>query len=148
MAEINEYTEENDISWVGFFTSLIAAPVMVSTALLVPFLALDTIYHSDDVRGLMAILIPLCIIGTIFYLVIGTPVLIWHLSTHAPKIHKIVKLSVLSVLAFLPVGGFFSLLAFDTSPLVLAAFCTGFGLIGAPPLAATFTLIYQRFLRN
>jgi hypothetical protein len=145
MTEMNRNTEELDIPWIGFGVSLISAPALISIALLGPLIVLDATYHNDDIRGLMGLLIPLCIIGTLFYLIIGTPVLIWHLSNHAPVVRKIVGLSVLSVLAMLPVGGLISLVTFDTSALLIAALCTGFGLIGAPVLAFIFTLIYQKF---
>lgn len=143
MTEMNINTEERDIPWIEFGVSLIATPVLISTALLGPLIVLD----ATDIRGLMGLLIPLCIIGTLFYLVIGTPVLIWHLSNHAPVVRKIVGLSVISVLAMLPVGGLISLVTFDTSALLIAALCTGFGLIGAPVLTLVFTLIYQKFIR-
>ena len=148
MTEINDNTERNSINWVGFGVSLVGAPLLVSAVLMGPLFLLDLIYDDADIRGAMGVLGVLIVIGATLYFVIGTPVLIYHLKHHAPRMGRIVSIALLSVLAMLPVGAVFSVATFDMMPLLFAAISTFFGVVGAPVLAMVFTAIYLRFLRT
>ncbi|WP_298858184.1 hypothetical protein [uncultured Sulfitobacter sp.] len=148
MTEINDNTEENSIHWAGFTTGLIGAPLILSTALVGPLFILDVFYDSADIRSAISVLGVLITIGATLYALIGTPVLIYHLKRHHAEVGRIMALSILSVLAMLPVGAFFSLVMFDPAALMIAGISTCFGLLGAPVLAALFTFIYQRFTRT
>ncbi|WP_299025022.1 hypothetical protein [uncultured Sulfitobacter sp.] len=147
MTEIRKISEVNDIHWLGFFAALLAAPALLASVLIGPLWLLDLVYHSQDLRSFMGILSVLSVIGATLYFCIGTPVLIYHLRRHAPQVGRIVGLSLVSLLWMLPIGAAFSIAIFEPGPIMFAAISMGFGLIGAPPLAALFTLVYLRFVR-
>jgi len=147
MTEKMKNTEFRKIHWRGFVTSLIAAPVLISSAILGPLAALDWVYDTHDTRAVFAVMTMLSVIGAQLYFVIGTPVLIWHLHRTAPDIRRIALLSVASLLWIIPLGAVFSLMTLSAGPFFFAALSMCFGLIGGPPLAALFTVIYKRFDR-
>ena len=109
---------------------------------------LDVNDDDADLREGMAVLRMLITIGATLYFVIGTPVLIYQLNRHAPRIGQIVNLAFLSVFALLPFGALPSLVSLDSAVLMVAGISTCFGFIGAPVLAIVFTAIYQRFTRT
>lgn len=146
MTEKMENTELHSIHWGGFAFSLVAAPVLVTSALQLPLVAVAWIAQNDALRPTIGLMWVLIMIGAALYFLIGTPVLIWHLRRHAPKVGRIVALSLMSLFWILPIAGLFSLALFELGPLYLAGISIVFGLIGAPPLAAIFTLFYIRFL--
>lgn len=145
MTEINKNTEKRDIHWTGFAVGLIGSPLLISAALLGSLRALDLLYDSDDIRGLMAAVTILIGIGITLYLCIGIPVLIFHLHRNVPRVGQIVILSLVSLLWLLPIGVVVSLVTFDPTAIFFAAISICFGLFGAPLLAAVFALIYIRF---
>lgn len=148
MTEINDKKEEVVIHWTGFWISLISAPVLISAAILTPLYVLDGMNEAENLRHTISGVRIFITIGVTLYFVIGTPVLIYHLRWHAPRVGRIVGLSLLSVLGMLPLGAVFSLVSFDPGALLIAGISTCFGLIGAPFLAALFTVTYQRFCRT
>ena len=148
MTEKMKNTEFRKIHWRGFVTSLIASPVLISAAILGPLAVLDMVHDSRDIRETMAVMRILITIGATFYIVIGTPVLIWHLRRNAPDMRRIVMLSLVSLLWMVPMGALFALASMDVGAFLFGAISMCFGLIGAPPLAALFTAIYKRFDRD
>lgn len=148
MTEINGNTENYNIHWIGFTTALVGAPLLLSAALVGALFILDAFYTWVDLPDAIAVLGIFIAIGVTLYALIGTPVLISHLRRHDAEMGRILALSVLSVLAMLPVGALFSLIMFNPGALMLAGISTCFGLIGGPILAVLFTLIYQRFTRT
>ena len=148
ITEITDNTEVKAIHVVGFATAFIGAPVLLVGTLAGLLFVLDRFYGSIDFPDAITALGVLSTIGTTLYALIGGPVLIIHLRRHDAEVGRIVALSVLSVLAMLPIGALFSLIMFDLDALMITGIFTCFDLIGGPPLAAIFTLIYQRFDRS
>lgn len=146
MTEMKENSEVPPIHWIGFFTALLAAPIVVGGGVLAPLYLLEIIYKDSDVSTITGVMNVLTLIGSALYFLIGTPVLIAHLRQHAPRMAAIVSLSLISLVWILGLGALFSLGNFNPAPLLFALISMAFGVVGAPPLAAVFTLIYRRFV--
>lgn len=146
MTEKIKTSEIKTVHWGSFLFSLVAAPALVTAAIQLPLYTFAFIANSDDVRGLIGLLWVLIVIGAGLYFLIGTPVLVWHLRRHPPQVGRIVMLALISLIWILPLGGLLALATFDPAALLIAMISMVFGLVGAPPLAAIFTLLYIRFL--
>ncbi len=145
MTEMNDLPEKIGIHWIGFCICLVASPIVLSATLLVPLAALNFAFDQDEIRGLMSFVILFFATASFFYFLIGTPVLIWHLRRHAPTMDRIVKLSILSDLAIIPLGALAALITSDEAAIPFALLISLFGLAIAPPLAATFVYFYNWF---
>ncbi|MGJ8615317.1 MAG: hypothetical protein ACSHWS_00665 [Sulfitobacter sp.] len=129
MTEIKENTARQ-IPWVPFLSALIAAPLLI-TALtfwitIIPYFAL--------------------IMGGPIYLLFGTPILIWHLRRHPPRVLPIVLLALISLLGLIPIALIIWAITGDDSVMeaLLAFLIYGAGF--AAIWSATFVLIYQRLI--
>jgi len=143
MTGISIITEARSIHWPGFVFSLIAASVLVLGVILLPLYAF---YGTSAGRNNpFEMMTALSVVGTCLYLLIGTPVLIYYLRRHAADTARIVVLSLFSQLWLLPIGALLSLAYFNLGRMLMAVICMGFGVVGAPPLAFVFGLLYERF---
>ncbi len=114
---------------IAFFAALIAAPLLVTALsffLVVPVFAL--------------------ILGAPVYLIVGTPLLLWHLSRRPARVGDIACLAFAADLVLLILA--FGLTQFaprgtidENIPYLLA-----FGLIFAPIWGATFAYLYRAFM--
>lgn len=145
MTEMNKHTEPRDIHWTGFWTSLIAAPLVVGGALCAPFYVHGALFDSPNSHEIANVLGVLSVIGATFYFAIGTPALIWHLRRHAPDVRQMIVWALVSLLWMLPLGLLLAIGVRDVFGLLMAVISMCFGVFGAPPLAAVFTLLYKRF---
>ena len=148
MTEKMKTTEFRKIHWMGFAISLIASPMLISAAIMVPLAVFEMFDGGRNIREMMTLMRILITIGVTLYIVIGTPVLIWHLRRNAPDTGRIMMLSLVSLLWMVPMGALFAIAIMDLSAFFFAAISMCLGLIGAPPLAALFTVIYKRFDRD
>ena len=130
--ELTKITERHIIDPVAFFGALILAPILVTAltfwALYIPVAAL--------------------IFGGPFYLVLGTPVLLWHLSRNAPNATDIAGLAMATVAIAIACLAAFLMLSGqrDATPIVLYAAIPS--LIFAPVWGGTFGWLYIRMRRD
>lgn len=145
MTEKLEIPEKRDINGIGFGVALFGAPVIVYLFLVAVVLGADTLSGTQAGTNGMGAVNGLSVIGVVLYFVIGTPTLLRDLQRNAPTVGGIVVLAICSLMWLLPLGALLSLATFNMGGLLVATVAIGFGLIGAPPLAAVFALIYLRF---
>jgi hypothetical protein len=117
---------------VAFFGALIAAPLLFTAlsfwALFIPVFAL--------------------FLGGPLYLVIGTPVLLWHLRHNDGDPHDLSFLAFAIMVAALVLSAPLAALSDEDELLSLSFGYFGFGMIFAPAWAYVFGRIYQHFRRD
>lgn len=134
MTEMMENTEATPIAWGGFAISLIAAPLVTFAPVFAALFALDAVYDSDDIRGAILMLYLTFLFGGVMHLVIGAPMLIWHLRRSRPTVRRIAALSVASLLWLAPVAAVLALVVGEAGPLLLFPFAGSIGLVRRPSL--------------
>ncbi|MEQ6201762.1 hypothetical protein ABMC88_01790 [Sulfitobacter sp. HNIBRBA2951] len=145
MTEKLEFTEKRDIHGIGFGVALFGAPVIVYLLLVAVVFVNNALSGTQAATNGIGAVNGLSVIGVVLYFVIGTPTLLRDLKRNAPTVGGIVVLAICSLLWLLPLGALVSLATWNAGGLLGAAIAIGFGVIGAPPLAAVFALIYLRF---
>ncbi|WP_371226327.1 hypothetical protein [Roseovarius sp. 2305UL8-3] len=116
---------------VGFFVALVAAPIMVAGAtfwiLFIPVFAL--------------------LFGGPIYLAAATPVLLWWLARHPPKVSEIAALGFTANLVICAGVYLFGLATGARDPSGTAMFYLLFGSVFAPLWSAVFAVLYRRMRR-
>ena len=117
---------------VAFFVALIGGPLLVTLltfwVVFIPVFALA--------------------FGGPFYLLIGTPLLLWHLSRTSGKTDDIVALAFLANMAIFAFGALAAVVSNDEGILTGTMFIAGFGVIFAPAWAWGFGYLYNRLRRD
>lgn len=117
---------------VAFFGALVAAPLAVA------------------VGGVWAAGIPVfaLVLGGPFYLVIGVPVLLWHLAHRPPEPGRIAVLAFVSFAIPAALCMAYLLLVFGQRAAEDLAIFVFFGLIFAPLWGGVFGIFYRKFQRE
>ncbi|MEO1140328.1 MAG: hypothetical protein AAFW87_12830 [Pseudomonadota bacterium] len=117
---------------VAFFAALFGAPLVVA------------------VVGFWIGGIPIAavVFGGPLYLVVGTPVLLWHLARHAPNSWTIAGLAFLSFAVLIAAAGVYSVLLDEDGIIQFLMFFAGFGLVFAPIWGGVFGILYRQFRRE
>ena len=117
---------------VAFFLAIIVVPLLVT------------------LLSLWVVFIPVFALafGGPFYLLIGTPLLLWHLSRTSGKTDDIVALAFLANMAIFAFGALAAVVSNDEGILTGTMFIAGFGVIFAPAWAWGFGYLYNRLRRD
>ncbi len=115
----------------AFFGALLLAPLIITGATFWLFVPLAALF-----------------MGGPLYLILGGPLLLWHLSRKPCDASETAWLAVLANVAAL-VCSFLFAAAMESKDLMLTSvYYTGFGFIFAPLWGWMFGLLYSRFTRN
>ncbi|WP_299871726.1 hypothetical protein [uncultured Sulfitobacter sp.] len=117
---------------VAFFVALLGGPLLVTALsfwmLFIPVFALA--------------------FGGPFYLLIGTPLLLWHLRRTGGETRDIAALAFFANLMIFPLGAVAAVLTHDKEIFTGAMFIVCFGMIFAPAWAWGFGYLYNRLRRD
>lgn len=115
---------------VAFFVALVAGPLAVTAAtfwLVVPVFALG--------------------LGAPFYVLLGAPLMAWHMRYHRPNPRRFAMLGLLANLGTPVLLMAYAALIDDIYLKDMWLFFFGFGMIFAPAWCSTFAVIYRRLER-
>lgn len=139
MTEISENKNRN-IPWKPFCIAMIGAPLLIA-GVTYPFSLFP------EVGFIAAIPYLAVIFGGPVYLIFGTPVLIWFLRRHPPKVLPIMLLSVISLAGLIPIALIVWAVTADSSVMAVLLGYLTYGAVFAAVWSATFTVIYRWLIR-
>lgn len=144
MTEMNNIFEPRAVPVGKFIASLLLAPI----APFAPFLVVAGLAALVGATQGAALIFMLCaitlVVGGGFYLLIGTPMLIWHLRRNVPDVGNITMLALMAQLWLVPLTALAALATLSFEPFGALIGIMLMGCFLGPLWGACFALIYKR----